>query len=579
MCADGPSCGAKLATLVERLDATHELMRNKHLTLRALEELRQGILSGKRVELPSAERQHLERGFPLVSEISFDARHKPVSTNMSRHMQRLRLIGDSDVKFYQFLPLKRPTSGGAKPGPAALLVIVDTRDLVSLYTLDGECLIDKMDLGHGEGKAVLMLALSPNQDNHFIVTGDDGGELRHHALKITARKDAKKGGKGSNDTASEASGVNASSDKSTPALTVSVNFTASVEVGTSLSGEPRKLTSVIAVERGKQNYYVTGDSLGGISIFHRNGTLKGRVRVTEDFGGVKGLLRGQGQTLLFYSSHSFGFFSVSQLDVQSPPCTGWNSPLFDVAVDPSMMYSKVMLALSDGDVLVFTTTRGKSKACDLTLKFPRVSPLPFKLHVFRGHVIGLPVISEDVENKSSYSDLARELYFFNMAAMEAGYGVSPSRAVTLQAIFRPKKPDSYAILGTGTGSGDKAKSHVAIRFEGRPGVELYELSLKPPPAARASSSGGGGSSLLGGSDDSGSGWLDWFPKIGVFGLALVGVVIWNVRKVTAQQRHESLDDFDDSYFKEKLKERRAKGKGKEDNDGGIDRDDDGSNAE
>ena len=31
--------------------------------------------------------------------------------------------------------------------------------------------------------------------------------------------------------------------------------------------------------------------------------------------------------------------------------------------------------------------------------------------------------------------------------------------------------------------------------------------------------------------DSSSSWLNWFPKIGVFGIALVGVVIWNVQKV------------------------------------------------
>jgi len=68
------------------------------------------------------------------------------------------------------------------------------------------------------------------------------------------------------------------------------------------------------------------------------------------------------------------------------------------------------------------------------------------------------------------------------------------------------------------------------------------------------SSGGGG--FGGGSD--GSSWLNWFPKIGVFGIALIGVVIWNVRKVTSQRRQGGIDDFDDELFKERLRERKKK---------------------
>merc|ERR1712003_522088 len=74
----------------------------------------------------------------------------------------------------------------------------------------------------------------------------------------------------------------------------------------------------------------------------------------------------------------------------------------------------------------------------------------------------------------------------------------------------------------------------------------------------------------GGSDEGwSSNWLNWFPKIGVFGIALIGVVIWNVRKVTNQRRHDHMDDFDDEYFKERLRERREK-RAKEKGDDGED---------
>merc|ERR1712039_305368 len=73
-------------------------------------------------------------------------------------------------------------------------------------------------------------------------------------------------------------------------------------------------------------------------------------------------------------------------------------------------------------------------------------------------------------------------------------------------------------------------------------------------------SGGGG--LFGSGSDM-TNWLNWFPKIGVFGFALIGVVIWNVRKVTNQRSHDRLDDLDDESFKERLREAREKRKARE----------------
>jgi len=218
----------------------------------------------------------------------------------------------------------------------------------------------------------------------------------------------------------------------------------------------------------------------------------------------------------------------------------------------------VVLALADGDVLVFSTTRGKSKACDLTLKFPHVSALPFKLHGFRGHIMALPTPLDDTERKQDY---LREIFFFSMAAMDAGYGTAPSRSVALQASFKPRQPDALALVGSPAGGGDRTKSQVALRFADELGVELYELSLKQPSAPKSASGDGGG-------EDGGWSWLNWFPKIGVFGIALIGVVIWNVRKVTNQRSDSSTaDSFDDENFRDRLRERRKEREGKKTDEG------------
>jgi len=504
-------------------------MKGKEDTLIALEGFRRSILGGGRAGISSTFRQHLERGSPLVSDVAFDQKHAPLSTNVSRHFRRIRTLAkDSLVRHHAVLPLKRASA--QKLGPAALLVIIDSKSRLALHSIEGEALLTDFDVGHADGRVVTHLALSPSQESHFILTADDLGNMRVHNLKVVARKEP----------APQAEDADASSDEPVghalkkTHVVVHTNFSCAFSLPRNEGGEPRILNTVLPIERGTQTYFVTGDSLGGVAVFFRNGTIKGRTKVSEDPGGVRGLLRGQGQTILFFASHAFGFLSISNIDVQYPPCSGWNSPLFNIAFDPSSSYSRVLLALEDGDVLVYATTRGKSKVCDLTLKFPRVSPIPFKLFVFRGHAMALPTPLDTMKRADEYH---RELFFFNLASLEEGYGSAPSGVVGVQASFRPRQPAQCALhMVAGSGAG-ASKVQLALRFLDEPGVELYDLNLKQAPTpAKAMADGSGG-------------WLDYFPKVGVMGIALVGIVVWNVRKVAGG----GSGDFDADSFKERFK--------------------------
>lgn len=522
-CGDEDACQAQLASLIGGLSKTDEGMNTRYRTLKALEDLRGGVLEGRRVDLPSAQRRHLEQGAPFVSSISYDARHKPVSTNVDKHFVALRTLGSgTKIRMHAFMPLKQSSSG--KDAPSALLLALTEDSLLSVYSLEGEALLEGFDLGHGPGRSVTHVSPSPSSDDRFVVSGDDAGNIRVHSLKVAGKK-------------SEAGAQ----------LVVSATFAGAValcgaEAGRGALGassargdEACRLTALLPLDRGAQpSIFVAGDAGGGISVFHRNGTAKGRVLVTEDHGGVSGLLRGQGQTLLFHSAHSFGAFSVAQMDVQYPPCNGWNSPLVDVAVDP--VTTRVVLALADGDVLVYTSARGSSKhrACELLLKFPHSVTAPFSLHAFKGFILGLPQAPKEVE-------VPRDLFFFSMRAMESGYGVTPQRALVLQASFKARALESLALHSPPAG-----KSLAALRYAGATGVELYEVSIK----ATAAKAGDGGVGDL-------SAWIEWFPKIGVFGLALVGVVVWNVRKVSGPSgSQDKSDDFDDGYLKEMIDQRK-----------------------
>merc|ERR1719440_21004 len=98
-------------------------------------------------------------------------------------------------------------------------------------------------------------------------------------------------------------------------------------------------------------------------------------------------------------------------------------------------------------VVVYNTKEDKEQVCEMMMKFPHLSSMPFQLKFIRGHVMGLPT-PQTPEDAS----LMRELYFFNMNVMELGYGVSPSRAVALQLSLHPQLPE---IMSMYTPPGDR----------------------------------------------------------------------------------------------------------------------------
>jgi len=80
-------------------------------------------------------------------------------------------------------------------------------------------------------------------------------------------------------------------------------------------------------------------------------------------------------------------------------------------------------------------------------------------------------------------------------------------------------------------------------------VELYEVSVRLTAAMKKAAANpedildaGGWSSWLD--------WNSWLPKAGVFGIVLVGVVLWNVRKWTTTPTF----DENDEEFKELLRD-------------------------
>merc|ERR1719272_9756 len=112
----------------------------------ALGDFRNALMHGERVHLPSAQRQYLEKGSPLVGEVSYDAKHRPLSTNASKHMKHVRtLLEGSEFRLQGLLPVKKPASGG---GSTVLIANLEGDSRLSLLTPDGETRLSSFDLGH-----------------------------------------------------------------------------------------------------------------------------------------------------------------------------------------------------------------------------------------------------------------------------------------------------------------------------------------------------------------------------------------------------------------------------------------------
>eukprot|EP00929_Paragymnodinium_shiwhaense_P087803 TRINITY_DN47944_c0_g1_i1.p1 TRINITY_DN47944_c0_g1~~TRINITY_DN47944_c0_g1_i1.p1 ORF type:complete len:594 (-),score=131.35 TRINITY_DN47944_c0_g1_i1:138-1919(-) len=469
---DDEGCEPDVSEILQRLSDMHNVMDLKASRLQALAEVRSALLSGERKELPQNHRNYLASESPLLRQVTHEVRHRPVSTNTTRFLSPTASVAsESRVRFQAFVPLKRSQKGSLD----TLVATVSSTSRLAIHAPDGEELVGDFDLGHGKDRHVTQVVLSPGFEKRFILTADDDGLMRAHTIQVV--KKALPG------------------NASQSVISVGVNFSTGFPFATGGCAE-RKITAVVAHDSGEKVHVLVGDSLGDISAITRKGSQKGRIRVTNDPGGVRGLVRwGKSDALLFYGSRSLGLFSVAKLDLLGPSCRQWHSPIFHVVVDRDCVACdgegyRIVVALLDGDVLVV------SPKCEVLWKFPKVSPLPLRLQVFHGYTVGLPLprsvsgmLPESATSADDYRDHehVRELLFFNMEAMEQGFAERHSRAVSVQVSFGKRVPEDFALVRAPLLHRNDARSRarLALRFEGESGLQLYSVNLKMLKAGQA----------------------------------------------------------------------------------------------
>ncbi|CEM26555.1 unnamed protein product [Vitrella brassicaformis CCMP3155] len=444
---------------VETLIELHERKRG------LLEKMRTALLAGEPVALPAAYRRLLQDKVPLLAEISFDDAHAPSRSAEDHMIERAAIQANFTVDFIRFIPVRsaRPPTAGPKtdttPGgvPTSLLVCVSREGHVGVYIHGGELTAyTQME----PSQPIRHVAVSTSiEDQHLVALGE-GGEVLVYAIRIRHIKlsrEEKKGRKSSHDERISLS--------MGPMLNVTLKFDVKGEWPPSVSDGLRNSTALACYQNRGVRYIVIGDREGGVSVLMRNTTFKGRVRVTEEEGGVTGLA-GHTNTLFFRTHTMFGPFSPAMLDSNAPPCNpGLSSPIHDMVLDVTHP-SRPIVSLEDGSVLAFET---KGKACLVEFKYPQVSSRPLQLFAMRGYTLAFA--QPDTTSASATTAQPASLIAFNTSAAESrsgAHGVTFRKTIRQQVLnfvgFR--KPGQIDVVAMQTNATS---------------VVVYEVVLTPPP--------------------------------------------------------------------------------------------------
>mmetsp|Transcript_22743 Transcript_22743/g.52603 ORF Transcript_22743/g.52603 Transcript_22743/m.52603 type:complete len:592 (-) Transcript_22743:107-1882(-) len=311
------------------------------------------------------------------------------------------------------MPLRNHRSSAPTPTsqvamPTVLLVAVQGDGDISLYTLSGDL---ALTFPSGHKQAIVQLALSPMQDEYVVATVDLGGVMRVHRLTVRPRRSPQEQRRRVTNPDEE----KVSSHLGSPA-NITVQFHLAVRVplladqnATATTTLPQ-LTAFIMTSTQGVKYFVAGDSVGWISVLTRNGTLHGRIRVSNGFP-VSGISAHLGN-VVYVAGHQWGYVDLEKATARSFVCHKYEASWVHAAVTDTALQSRIIAADEDGTVWVFAT-RDK-RDCKVEHRFPKgTTRAPLSLLSVRGFALAL----EKTRNFSGRS----EMMAFNMSHVGKGW--------------------------------------------------------------------------------------------------------------------------------------------------------------
>lgn len=210
-------------------------------------------------------------------------------------------------------------------------------------------------------------------------------------------------------------------DRISPHLAPSLNVTAQLHrqmrVRAGSSGEVPRITALALAGAGGSKYVLAGDDEGQVSVFLRNGTLRGKVDTNAEGAAASSVdsLASQASSVLFHTGGDWGFVEVEKLRVQRPDCPRRGGSFSAVTLD-SQLATRVLAADADGMVWVYNVGK-KDKECILEMRYAQGAPRGLAdLISVAGFVIGLERSGGPGESVSAVA--------LNMSQVTRGKGVN-----------------------------------------------------------------------------------------------------------------------------------------------------------
>lgn len=259
----------------------------------------------------------------MLSEVASQGEREPIAAAEDFLVTKAILPLMQPMTHLEWLILRNPrpaTSSSSSSSstqtqmPTCMLVVAEESGQLHLLTPSGE-LVFSFSSGHE--KPITHMTTSPTHEEHLIATGDAGGTIHVHRVSVRQRRVSK-----------EEKAARNASDKISQFLGPQLNVTVQLqkEVQLPISDDVVSLTALAIANHKSSRELVVGDSKGRISVFAKNGTLKGHVDATAMEGpGVEGLYSYHSQ-VLFRAGIEWGYVSLDKADVKHIDCPNFEVP-------------------------------------------------------------------------------------------------------------------------------------------------------------------------------------------------------------------------------------------------------------
>ena len=280
--------------------------------------------AGQGLPLSAAQMQALTEGLPLLSEIAGQGDRAPIAAAEDFLATKTILPMAEPVAHIEWLLLRNPrpstssspSSSPQSQTPTCILAAVHAEGTVRLFSPTGELLLS-FEAGHEA--PITHIATSPTHEEHLLATGDASGSIRVHRISVRQRRVSKE---------ERATRANSSDEKLSQYLGPQLNVTSQLQRQLQLPGDGRDGSlSALAISNHKSSReIIAGDSMGRISVFAKNGTLKNQVDATVMEGpGVEGLHSFHSQ-VIFRAGMEWGYVNLDKAEVKHIDC-----PKFEAA--------------------------------------------------------------------------------------------------------------------------------------------------------------------------------------------------------------------------------------------------------